>query len=324
MQEKKVIYKEVERKIYSVELKRDQIKDFYNREVKEKKCKEMLNVEGGWDPAKAGSIDVAKIVNPNSPDDGSFYHWDGGHRMKMHELQFPDIDSAPPIKANVTEVSEKKEISALYAGKNEQSQAHSADETFVHSWNAGLQDEVNEKLKECGLKVDPNPKSDQKLVAGDPTGPNIKIKSFTKMVDDFQFETVKKATSLLKDIFPKHDNLTSELFEGLCYAISYVESFYEKLGEDAPTPARRMHIEAFRKALTNAAVAEKYAEHGRLNGKTSLKSISNYFKLKGGNLHAKSGPCFTLGILEICDGNKLHRKKDIQNQLSRQLNLYKI
>lgn len=316
-------YKEVERKVYSANLRRQDIKDFYNREVKEKKCKSMLDEMGGWDPAKAGSIDVAKIVNPDRSDNESYYHWDGGHRMKMHELQFPDLASAPLIKANVTEVLDDKEISALYAGKNEQSQAHTADETFVHSWNAGLQDEVHEQLKECGLKVDPNPKSAQKLVAGDSTGPNIKIKSFNKMVDEFQIETVKKASSLLKEVFPKHDNLTTELFEGLCYAISYVEDFYEKTDLKI-SPNRRKHMEVFKTTLTKRANNEKSGEEGRLSGKTSLRSVSQDLKDKGGNLHAKASPCFTLGLLYHSDGNNLHGKKDAYNQLAETLNQNKI
>lgn len=304
---KELNMKNTARKTTLQKISRKDMQPYFNREINLKRCNEWLKKYNGWDPARAGTIDVAKVVNDKLEQNGKYFRWDGSHREKMHEIHFGDDNLM--MDASVTEVSSMEEISDLYASKNQLSGKHKPEEVFVHEWNAGYPEalETHNNLIQSKLKVDVG----TGLIPGDQTGRAISsIKIFEKTVARYGIQRTVKASQLLQDSFD--DTIPAEFLEGVCCAMEHADNYYDDHKSNNKNKIKKDYEKAFKDSF-------KVQRSVHTNKKKVAQRVATDYKQQGGNIHAHSAQSIAIGILKTVDGNTMHYANNMVEKIKKEL-----
>lgn len=137
---------------------------------------------------------------------------DGDHRRHMYKLAFPTKKQIP---AMIYQVKDMEEYHKLFTQLNLYNRTSaSQEEVFVHDVKSLRKDAVtmSQQLIKCGLCVYGS--QDAGGVVGFTAGPGVKIGGFRRALRQ-GVQNTKYAASLIKNTWPKDEEVKVELLEGL-------------------------------------------------------------------------------------------------------------
>lgn len=244
----------------TIELVDPNTPSYMNRPIDKKRCESYIKTHNGWNPALAGTIDVAELP------DGRRYRWDGGHRCYMF---ISTHEEGEKILAHVTKVQTEEEISDLYIKRNKEAQKSLSQESlFVHKQKD--EKELVTLLGKAKLSV-----TDGLNVVGNPQDPSVKIQGIRTLLKKVKESDIIFASNLINASFPNIQKIPVELLSGVAISI-YNVGLKPQFLLDVVSVLKDLH---------------------KRRGE-SVRNVHSFLKKSGGSVNTRGSESVALGLLK--------------------------
>jgi|10_taG_2_1085330.scaffolds.fasta_scaffold00828_11 hypothetical protein len=189
-----------------------------NRRTEARQCTKLLTSLGGFQPRRWNAPSVARILN----EGGKLVVWDGDHSRALFMAAYPEATHMP---ARVEDFADRKEISLYFdhAGSSKGSKNLKKDETLIHLVRAEnvLALETHRQLEECGLCVSLGTGEPDSIVGSQQLGAHqTPSDAFRKTIANCGLPSTRRASSLLRKMYPEDKNIQAELLHGMAIVFS--------------------------------------------------------------------------------------------------------
>tara|TARA_R110000824_G_scaffold16341_1_gene67859 strand:- start:49 stop:966 length:918 start_codon:yes stop_codon:yes gene_type:complete len=204
--------------------------------------------------------------------DGKEYLLDGDHRRAIYACAYPDKETMPCIKIQVS--SEKEYHKLFYQINWSQRKNANREQVFVHQVLAEEKDALalRDQLIRCNLCICGSP--EEYGTVGAPNSKRITKGAFQKSLKRGE-ENVKAAVQMLSETWPEDEKIQGELLEGITILFSLHKCFSDGSIIDVD----------FKNWFKNHMSI--YTQH----------SVASDYKIRGGRVHHKHGESIAHGLI---------------------------